>query len=98
MAGTARLHVAKPGDAPAAVRTITEAARDGDRLAELRALRLILAGAVQNPKTPARDLASLSRRLIEVGREVEELEALARQEGEDGEQPAADEALDPAAV
>lgn len=101
MASTARLHVAKPEDAPpppAKPLTITEAARNGDRLAELQAMRLILAGAVQNPKTPARDLASLSRRLIEVGREVEELEALARQEGGDGEQPAADEALDPAAV
>ncbi len=98
MAATARLHVAKPGDAPAKPRTITEASRDGDRLAELKALRMIVAGACQNPGISGRDLAALSRRLIEVGREVEELEALARQEGEDGEQPAADEALDPAAV
>ena len=78
--------------------TITEAAAKGDRLAELRAMRLILAGAVQNPNTPARDLASLTRRLIEVGKEIEELGALARQGGGDGEQPAPDEALDPAAV
>jgi hypothetical protein len=78
--------------------TISEAARDGNRLAELRAMRLILARAVENPMTPARDLASLTRRLIEVGREVEELEAIARQEGDGDERPAPDAALDPAAV
>ena len=77
--------------------TLTEAAKAGDRLAELRAMRLILASACQNPNTAARDLASLTRRLIEVGRDVEELEALARQEGTGDEQPAPDEALDPTA-
>ena len=98
MASTTRLRVAKADDAPPKPQTITEAARAGDRLAELRALRLILANACGNPGTPARDLASLSRRLIEVGQQVEELEALERQGGEDGEQPAPDEAFDPAAV
>lgn len=104
MARTSPIRAVTPDDIKAAEeaaktpRTITEAARDGDRLAELQAMRLILAGAVQNSKTPARDLASLTRRLIEVGKEIEELKALARQEGGNGEQPAPDEALDPAAI
>lgn len=90
--------VAAAAAAAKAPPTITEAASKGDRLAELRAMRLILASAVQNSRTPARDLASLTRRLIEVGKEIEDLEALARQEGNGDEQPAEDEALDPAAL
>lgn len=78
--------------------SITEAARAGDRLAELEAMRLILAGAVQSSNTPPRDLASLTRRLIEVGREVEELKALARQEGDGDDQPVPDEAFDASAI
>lgn len=62
--------------------SLTEAAKRGDRLAELRAMRLILADRVADSSTPPRDLAALSRRQIEVGREIEELEAKQQAEAE----------------
>lgn len=57
--------------APAAPRTILEAAEQGSRLEELRAMRRRLARALDDPNTPARDLAALSRRQLEIGREIE---------------------------
>lgn len=55
-------------DAP---KTILEAAEAGIRLDELRAMRRRIARAMDDPNTPARDLAALSRRQLEIGREVE---------------------------
>lgn len=57
--------------APAKPVTILEAAERGSRLEELRAMRRRLAKAMDDPNTPARDLAALSRRQLEIGREVE---------------------------
>lgn len=51
--------------------TILEAAEQGSRLEELRAMRRRLAKALDDPNTPARDLAALSRRQLEIGREIE---------------------------
>ena len=56
---------------PAKPVTILEAAEAGSRLEELRAMRRRLARAMDDPNTPARDLAALSRRQLEIGREVE---------------------------
>lgn len=52
-------------------RTILEAAEQGSRLAELRAMRRRLARALDDANTPARDLAALSRRQLEIGKEIE---------------------------
>lgn len=51
--------------------TILQAAETGSRLDELRAMRRRLARALDDPNTPARDLAALSRRQLEIGREIE---------------------------
>lgn len=51
--------------------TILEAAEQGSRIEELRAMRRRIAKAMDDPNTPARDLAALSRRQLEIGREVE---------------------------
>lgn len=51
--------------------TILEAAEEGSRLEELRAMRRRLAVALDDPNTPARDLAALSRRQLEIGKEIE---------------------------
>ncbi len=56
---------------PAAPRTILEAAELGSRLEELRAMRRRIARAMDDPNTPARDLAALSRRQLEIGKEIE---------------------------
>jgi hypothetical protein len=55
--------------------TITKAADDGDRLKLLVALRARIAKAVEDPNTPPRDLAALSRRLLEIARDIEAIEA-----------------------
>ncbi len=51
--------------------SILEAAERGSRLEELKAMRRRIARAMDDPNTPARDLAALSRRQLEIGREVE---------------------------
>lgn len=52
-------------------KTILEAAEQGSRLEELQAMRRRLARALDDPNTPARDLAALSRRQLEIGKEIE---------------------------
>lgn len=47
--------------------------RARSRLAELKALRFILAERIDDEKTSARDLAALVRQLREISAEVEEL-------------------------
>ena len=56
---------------PKAPKSILEAAEAESRLEELRAMRRRIARAMDDPNTPARDLAALSRRQLEIGREVE---------------------------
>lgn len=51
--------------------TILEAAEDGSRIEELRAMRRRIARALDDPNTQARDLAALSRRQLEIGKEIE---------------------------
>ncbi|WP_280246166.1 hypothetical protein [Nocardia abscessus] len=60
-----------------APRTILEAAEQGSRLDELRAMRRRIARAMDDPNTPARDLAALSRRQLEIGKEIEAIEIAA---------------------
>ena len=74
----ANLRAVAPGDEPPRkprVTTVSAAAAKGDRLAELRAMRKVLARVIDDKSTPARDLAALTRRLIEVSRDIESEEA-----------------------
>lgn len=77
---------------------VTDATETGDRLAELVAMRMVLARAIDSEKTQARDLASLTKRLFDIGREIEELRA--NTEGDDigkaAESP--DATFDPSSV
>ena len=80
--------------APVKALSIEEAAEAGDRLAELKAMRLIIARAL--PGAPPRDMAALSRRQIEIGREIEALQIA---EGEESVVAGtADEAWDASAI
>ena len=45
-----------------------------DRLAELRAMRRVLAAHIDNENTLARDLAALVRQLRDISKEIEELD------------------------
>jgi hypothetical protein len=79
-----------------AKRTVTSAASDGDRLDLLLAVRSRVAKAVEDLETPARDLAALTRRLLEIAREIEMLEAAEMESGKDG--AVEDEAFDASAI
>lgn len=69
----APLRAVTPGElaAPKEMRSILDAAERGTRLDELKAMRRRLAVALDDPNTPARDLAALSRRQLEIGRDIE---------------------------
>ena len=77
--------------------SIVEAVECGDRLAELKATHLRVATAVQNSETPARDLASLTRRQLEISKEIEALQ-VALQEEADESAISEDEEFDPASI
>jgi len=68
---------------PKEPKTVSEAAESGDRIAELIQIRRVIARALDNENTSPRDLAALSRRQIELSREIE---ALRRQKSEEAAQ------------
>lgn len=92
------LRAVKPGEKAPPERnlTILEAAEAGDTLEELRSMRRRIAVSLDNPNTPARDLAALSRRQLELGKEIDVLEARAKEESERA--AVGDEAFDAEAI
>jgi hypothetical protein len=64
--------------------TIMQAIERGDRLAELVATHRRIGKAVQDESTPARDLASLTRRQMEISKEIEALKRQRLEEAESG--------------
>lgn len=84
---------------PVAVKTVLEAAEGGNQLELLVSMRNRVAKTVQDPNCPPRDLAALTRRLQEIAREIEAIEAKAKQEAdEDGDSQTPDEAWDAEAI
>ncbi|WP_345454837.1 hypothetical protein [Nocardioides marinquilinus] len=77
--------------------TVLAAAEGGTRVDELRAMRRRIARALDDPNTAARDLASLSRRQLEIGREIEAVE-IAESEEQSVVAPTGDEAWDENAI
>ncbi|OBA62237.1 hypothetical protein A5780_19250 [Nocardia sp. 852002-20019_SCH5090214] len=60
-------------------------------------MRRRLARALDDPQTPARDLAALSRRQLEIGKEIELIE-LAQDEDQSVVVDSPDEVFDPGAI
>lgn len=79
---TRNLRAVKPGEgAPAsAPKTVSEAASNGTTRDLLVAMRDRIAKTVGDAKCPPRDLASLSRRLMEIAKEIEQIDAQDEQE------------------
>lgn len=77
------LKVVKDGapERPGKPVTVQAAAQCGDRRELLIALRSRIATGIDNPDTPARDLAALSLRLLDIARELEMLAAAERADG-----------------
>lgn len=86
-----KLRVVAPGEKKPLPRklTITLAASDGTIREQLMALRDRVAKTVEDPTCPPRDLAALSRRLMEITKEIAAIDA---QEAErDGNEETPDE-------
>jgi hypothetical protein len=77
--------------APQPTKTVTQAAKDGSTRELLVAMRDRTAKAVEDPNTAARDLAALTKRLMEIVRDIEAIDARSAEEDdpsasvEDGE-------------
>lgn len=70
------------------VTSVSEAAEYGTRLDEMQQMRRVIARALDDANTSPRDLAALSRRQLEISKEIEALE---RQQTEEAEQGAVSE-------
>ena len=77
-------------DEKAPPKTVSQAAEAGTTRELLVAMRDRIARAVENPNTAARDLAALTKRLVEVVRDIEAIDAREEQDAESG--PTEDEA------
>jgi hypothetical protein len=79
------LRVVEPGEKarPARVKSVTEAAQAGTTRELLVATRDRIARAVEDPNTAARDLAALTKRLMETVREIEAIDARDEQEADE---------------
>jgi hypothetical protein len=69
---------------------VTAAAESGTTRELLVAMRSRIAMAVEDPNTPARDLAALTKRLVEVVRDIQAIDEREEQEIHDGPVPDAD--------
>lgn len=80
-----------------APRSIAEAAESGSALDELRLMRMRIARTLDDPNCPPRDLAALSRRQIEIAKEIDAIVARERQDA-DGRAEVEDGRFDASAV
>jgi hypothetical protein len=81
------LHAIEPGETPPlppVLKSIEEAAEAGSTLDELRLMRVRIARTLDNPNCPPRDLAALSRRQIEIAKEIDALIRQRREESDGG--------------
>lgn len=95
---TRKLRVVEPGEKPArSIASVLEASEFGTRVDELVQMRRVIARAIDNENTSPRDLAALSRRQIEISKEIE---ALRRQQQEEanGAGSVVDQAFDAEAI
>lgn len=69
---------------PVRIASVLDAATEGSRLDELVQIRKVIARAIDNENTSPRDLAALSRRQIEISKEIEALKRQAAEEAGDG--------------
>lgn len=100
---TARKHLkAVPGGdepvAPVGFMSVSEAAESGDRMAELLAIRRVVSRHIDSPATLARDLAALTRRLMEISREIEALKNESEGDAIGNAADSPDETFDPTSI
>lgn len=78
----APLRAVKAGEKSSAapIKTVTQAAASGDTRELLVAMRARIAVAVEDPTTPARDLAALTKRLSDIALHISAIDARDEQE------------------
>jgi hypothetical protein len=94
------LRVVSPGESPPPLvrkKSVAEAAELGDHKGLLVAMRERIASAVSDPTVPPRDLASLTRRLQDISKEITAIKHAEKAEAERGG-PTEDEAFDASAI
>lgn len=77
MAGKKQLppvRLATEDDIPVPLKSLVESIESGNRLDELKALRVILVSHISSENVLARDLAALTGHLRSISKEIEELE------------------------
>ena len=79
------LRAVSEGEVSTPPTTVTEAAENGTPLDELKAIRSVISRAIDSPNTSPRDLAALTRRQLEVSREIRALEEQATKEAEESD-------------
>ena len=77
--------------------SVTQAAESGSHRDLLVAMRARIAKAVEDPSTPPRDLAALTRRLHELAREIEAIDQAAVEDANENN-VTADEDFDAASI
>ena len=87
----------EPPPSPPRKMSVTEAADLGDHKGLLVAMRERIATAVSAPECPPRDLASLTRRLQDISKEIAAITHAEKAEADRGG-PTADEAFDASAI
>lgn len=79
-------------------KTVSEAASTGNMRDLLVSMRDRVAKDVENANTPARDLAALTKRLMEIVRDIEAIDARANQEADEHDDEVEDGDFDAASV
>lgn len=81
------LRTVAPGEVapPSKPKTVSEAADHGTTRELMVAMRTRIAKAVEDPNTPARELAALTKRLVEVVRDIEAIDARELEETDRGD-------------
>jgi hypothetical protein len=74
MTTTKRLRAVAPNEVAPRRKSVADAARSGDRRELLVAMRDRIAKTISDPDCPPRDLASLTRRLQDIAREIDQLD------------------------
>jgi hypothetical protein len=99
--GKTSLRAVKSDEAPPAPprpKSVAQAAATGSYRDLLVAMRERIARTVSSPDCPPRDLASLTRRLNDIAKEIDALDLRAKQEAAEGGSGNADETWDSSAI
>lgn len=93
-----KLRAVKDGEEPLKPLSLEEAAAQGDERAMLVALKAQIARSISSGDCQARDLASLSKRLIDIQREIASFDARMSQEASENAAEVPDQQFDAAAI